>query len=375
MSMLFNDDDDLDENNNSHDFEDPSTEIDGKIRSRKMLDPDRFQIHFTPDYSRIMGQEKEKYVYFNKPFGMKHWMEHKLGFSSSSENDNDDDIERNDNAIIILLDPDQLIMRPYENNNFTNTQWKFIPTNEDPYTRISHQHPMGQLYGFDLQWKSKINMTQLLQDVVTSSITKEYFQMSELNITTTTTTTAQEQPPYYYTPVDTLSNTEARRGYILGPPYIATARDMYQIVQHWSAFVPHVYTQYPHLLAEMFGYCLAAAHLQLPHQTAISFMVSDPHMGRFGEGWNGIDNNITDEQICTRTYSREHLPNVLHYCQRYGIGKYFFGKRRLPGTFLSCDGPLLQEIPNTTKNLDEYIKSALYPGDPNVKVYDQRHVG
>lgn len=40
-----------------------------------------------------------------------------------------------------------------------------------------------------------------------------------------------------------------------------------------------VHDQYPHLLAEMFAYCLAAAHLRLAHQTALSFMVSDTGSG------------------------------------------------------------------------------------------------
>jgi peptidyl serine alpha-galactosyltransferase len=50
---------------------------------------------------------------------------------------------------------------------------------------------------------------------------------------------------------------------------------MYRIVMKWCEFGPAVYKQYPDLLAEMFAYCLAAAHLQLYHQTAISFMISD----------------------------------------------------------------------------------------------------
>jgi peptidyl serine alpha-galactosyltransferase len=50
---------------------------------------------------------------------------------------------------------------------------------------------------------------------------------------------------------------------------------MYSIAVKWCEFGPRVYKQYPHLLAEMFAYCLAAAHLRLHHQTAVSFMVSD----------------------------------------------------------------------------------------------------
>jgi peptidyl serine alpha-galactosyltransferase len=116
---------------------------------------------------------------------------------------------------------------------------------------------------------------------------------------------------------------------------------MYSIVVKWCEFGPGVYQQYPDLLAEMFAYCLAAAHLQLSHQTALSFMVSDTNV--LMEGWNYVDQLTTDE-ICL-PLDPMRLPNVIHFCQRYGVGLFFFGKRRLPGSFLSCDSPLLLEPP------------------------------
>ena len=121
------------------------------------------------------------------------------------------------------------------------------------------------------------------------------------------------------------------------------ARDMYRIVSQWSEFVVPVHDQYPHLLAEMFAYCLAAAHLQLPHQTANSFMVSDVGTGR-GEGWDYVD-ALSEDQVCALDLSVERMPNLIHFCQRYGVGLYFFGKRRLPKDFLSCASPLLRELP------------------------------
>ena len=170
--------------------------FDEQIRPMAPHDSDRFQIHFTPDYSMVKGNGKP-FVYFNKPFGMRHWMQHALGFSnnkSSSSSAHNNNV--NDDAIIILLDPDQLILRPFANNNFTNTQWKFLEKDETPAVHVTHGHPMGQLYGFGLQWKNKINMSS------SSGLLK-----------TTTTETS---------PVTQLSMHEARKGYIVGPPYIAT---------------------------------------------------------------------------------------------------------------------------------------------------------
>lgn len=64
----------------------------------------------------------------------------------------------------------------------------------------------------------------------------------------------------------------------------------------------------------MFGYCLAAAHLQLPHQVAISFMISD--VGSFGhEGWDLLKDYSARQMCEPGAIPQENLPHILHYCQ------------------------------------------------------------
>jgi hypothetical protein len=46
------------------------------------------------------------YVYFNKAMGVRHWMEHVLGYPKDPVDDD---------AILVLMDPDQLVVR-----NFTD---------------------------------------------------------------------------------------------------------------------------------------------------------------------------------------------------------------------------------------------------------------
>jgi hypothetical protein len=118
---------------------------------------------------------------------------------------------------------------------------------------------------------------------------------------------------------------------------------MYTIAVKWCEFGPRVYDTYPHLLAEMFAYSLAAAHTQLPHQVAAGFMISDVGVGAQAEGWGYID-SLPKNKVCG-AHRPEDLPHVIHFCQRYGLGDYFFGKRRLPKDFLSCESPLLAEAP------------------------------
>ena len=65
----------------------------------------------------------------------------------------------------------------------------------------------------------------------------------------------------------------------------------------------------------MFAYCLAAAHLNLPHQIAQSFMISDVGTGGL-EGWKHYIDNYSETDVCTDgAIPPEGLPYVLHYCK------------------------------------------------------------
>jgi hypothetical protein len=261
-----------------------------------VMAPDRFFLHLTPDFSRV--KPGLDFKYFNKPFGMQHWLTNAFGYP--------DNHEVHDDTIIILLDPDQLIMRPFT-NDFTNSTevWK-IPGGYK--LKVEHGAPFAQQYGFAMQWLDKVKMDHIAPD----------------------------------SPIVTMDRGVAQKYYFaMGPPYIATTRDMFAIVNKWCEFVPKIYDDYPHLLAEMFGYNLAAAHLELRHTIAHSFMVSDVTAG--GEGWTMV-NQVETKDVCGN-YPKELLPHILHYCQRYFLGKWFIGKNRLRTDFISCAAPLLAVPP------------------------------
>lgn len=103
----------------------------------------------------------------------------------------------------------------------------------------------------------------------------------------------------------------------------------------------------------MYAFSIASADLNLPHQILSSMMVSDTSQGSSGtdgegEGWKAID-EIPGDEVCAFGLSdldadARPLPNVLHFCQRYGVGdRDFFAKKKLPTDFFQCDGPLLGE--------------------------------
>ena len=279
---------------------------------------DRFRIHFTPHFSGVKdektGKVKGDYKFFNKPFGLKHYLEENdlLGVVNGEM--------KHPNDIIILTDPDFLLLRPIT-DDFSNTRETLIGHRRtDVYKErestnhniVSHGYPYAQTYGLGTQWRK--------------------FDLDTIAGPTS--------------PAKDVNQENGGKLYPAGPPYIATAKDMYAIAQTWSDFAPRVHAEYPHLLAEMYAYCIAAAHLQLPHMLIDSMMVSSAGIG--GEGWKYIK-DIPGDEICQFANNPKHeihpLPSVIHYCQRYSVDKYFFAKRKVPHNIFTCDHEMLIEPP------------------------------
>jgi len=86
-------------------------------------------------------------------------------------------------------------------------------------------------------------------------------------------------------------------------------------------------------------------------------MVSDASAGGM-EGWDMLkDYSKTD--LCTPgAIDQDHLPHVLHYCQRYLLGKFVIGKHRIPPNFLSCEEKLFTIPP---PDLGERFNFAIEP--------------
>lgn len=97
------------------------------------------------------------------------------------------------------------------------------------------------------------------------------------------------------------------------------------------------------MLAEMYAYSLAAAHVNLPHQQMEQYMVSNTDAG--GEGWPWVD-KLPD--VCLPPENRiyfphQPIPTVLHFCQYFGAGGLGFYKAAMPKNIFSCAEPLLAD--------------------------------
>jgi len=293
----------------------------------------RFHLHFTPHFSQVVdeaGKIVGDYKFFNKPFGLRHWLQNfeLLGFNNGKFSNQDD--------IVILTDPDMALTRPIT-GDFSDMEETVIGKSRQGDkmlgTEVTPGIPFAQTYGLGVQWQK--------------------FDLDKI-----------AGPD---SPAKEVSKADGNLYYPVGPPYLGTLGDMYKIANKWSEFVPRVHAQYPHLLAEMYAYCIAAAHLKLPHQLIDSLMISNP--GNGGEGWPLVD-IIPPSETCSFAQGPDHtkysLPSVIHLCQRYSIGEeWFFGKRKIPTDIYECETPLFEEPPGNVATLYDFKKP------PNAKARTQ----
>jgi len=271
----------------------------------------RFRIFFTPRFSDIKDENGKStgsdYKYFNKPFGVRYYLEHSDDFNYVEKTGN----LENEDDFVIIIDPDMLLLRPLTTDFSDGSSVKFW----NPFAKaierkkkVVHGTPFGQTYGFSHTWMKFI----------------------------------KEAGPN--SPALKVDERTADLHYQVGPPYIATVRDMHKIAVRWSNLVPSVHRAFPQLLSEMYAYCLAAADLQLPHEVVDSMMISAADA--YGEGWDFID-AIPDDDVCTTAvapaYKKYPLPTVLHYCQTYGVSNVLFSKYKIPENIFTCEKPLLVE--------------------------------
>jgi hypothetical protein len=274
---------------------------------------DRYKIFFTPKFSHI-DEDTEAggdYKYFNKPFGTKYYIENSSDFGW--EQSSGKLTKAKDNEVIILVDPDMLLLQPLT-TDFSDSSVKFWqPFKKYIVERKKKVAPgamFGQTYGLGAKW---MNFDSLAGPG---------------------------------SPAHDVDMRDAQLLYQVGPPYIGVASDMFRVVNRWTELVRAVHKEKPQLLSEMYAYQLAAADQKLPHGVVDSMMISG--VDAYGEAWEYID-ALPNEEVCrmgaSPNPSAYPLPTLLHYCQYYGVANVVFAKRSIPTNFFTCQSPLLEEPP------------------------------
>jgi hypothetical protein len=269
-------------------------------------------VHFTPNFKKDPKTGKE-YDFYNKPYGLLHWLEGPLGPP--------------DDSVVALLDPDFIFLRPLLYRP-KDDRVLFSPTltQADVFEEVVEGRPVAQHYGLGAQW-TRFNLKYIA---------------------------GQDSPALK------VNISAANKGYSVGPPLIAHQRDMRKIAAQWVEFVPRVYEEYPHLLAEMYTYCIAAAHHKLPHLRLDHYMVSAIDSG--GEGWPFVD-RMPGYVCADRGDPGLDQPVFLHYCQFYRVEHWGFHKRRVQHDLFSCEAPLFkippEDLEDTHWKEDPYKKTML----------------
>jgi len=274
----------------------------------------QFKVHFTPDFSWDEKRQK-RYPYYNKPHGILHWLEN----VPSPE------------AIVALADPDMMFLEPL--TPFIDASRVLVSgavkkNNVDG--PVEEGRPAGQTYGFGGQW-TRLDRARICGPGSTCA---------------------------------TIRADAAATYYAVGPPYIAHKRDWMKIAKSWVEFVPQTFDQLPSLMAEMYAWCLAAAHHDLPHRRLDHYMVSN--VGSPGEGWDFIN---AMEDVCDvpskpldrkmgNQRQEQQLPTFLHYCQRYIARDFLFAKRRFPKNFFTCEHPYFTMPSKDLQEADWGVKPA-----------------
>jgi len=282
----------------------------------------RFHLHITPDFkvtvAEYQGRKNQIFHYLNKPYGVAHWMEHVLGYSTDRPA-----VKEHNDKIIMLLDPDMIVLRPIINDFKQGPEIFRKRTTYPRIYKVTHGHPMAQEYAYQGKW---------------------YTEMKDIRHIL--------PPEDLPSPVQNMTLKQITENYASGPPYLVTALDFYKIVVKWRQLVLPVQAEFPDtIMSEMYAYSWAAAHLELPHQQIHSLVASD----HTEEAFHLFSDHeaFPSNQMCRGNIPNSQKPHILHYCQRYKIGMYDIGKHRVPPQFVGssldvaaiCAHPLMVEPP------------------------------
>lgn len=102
----------------------------------------QYSVHFTPDF-KTDGKTKKKYEFYNKPYGVQHWLTHA-------------EPPINSGTVINIIDPDMVILRPMTaqiRGNPANIYMnRFDPQTDTVPEKVQKGSPVAQLYGLGAPW-------------------------------------------------------------------------------------------------------------------------------------------------------------------------------------------------------------------------------
>ncbi|ETV94583.1 hypothetical protein H310_11851 [Aphanomyces invadans] len=281
------------------------------VRSQPTFYPD-FHVHFTPSYepTPVEGIYDPGYTPYNKPFGLRHFLQHATGGAAVK-----------DNRPIALLDGDFLLLQPLQVNLGRNLSKYYIGDRTDAITDDVRD---GVAIAQD--WRAYLGSGWFAQDER---------KMREKSVL------CQNQPCMNVTAA------EALRYYTpTGPPYILTKHDAVAFVDDYCNFTVEGRKMYKDAwMVEMYAYGAAAANHGIKHTILTMAGVTGPVT--VGEFWSFLDADLANpcKDPIDSVFPTE-VPWTFHFCHSYGVNErtaegVHFTKHKMPKDILNCDGMLL----------------------------------
>jgi len=230
----------------------------------------------------VKEAENKQHKWLNKPVGLKE-------FLSKAE------IKE---SILILLDPDMVIVKPFDVQN------------------VSEGNPIAQKYGIGPKW--------LRWKLCDSDMCK-------------------------------INDRDGWKWYSVGPPIMMHINDWRKVADSWYKYSPEVYKHDSTILSDMYSYAVGAADNNIRHLTVTNMMVSDANI-RTDEAWP-IINTKNYEKLSILEPNVLHFCQTYYLGQNYrdsslAWGTFNWHKGHLPHDILvRCDYNLLVEVEINEENL------------------------
>jgi len=296
-------------------------------QAKKLLKIKNVRLHFTPGYDNMYG---DAYPPYNRPFGLAHWALYAYPPITQKT--------------IVIIDPDMMFLKPFLNGapqeslstSVAPFRLKDIGlTDGKPSEKVIKGRPVGAFYGIGSKFLSYPEPYQLSYFC---SRTEEELAGVEVGSERHQTMMRLEKE------CNALTDQDGGDYFNVGPPYMLHLDDFTEMLPFWRNFTRDARKAVPELIAEMYGYSLAAAHLGLKHVRLNNLMLSDTRPGSYGEDWDklGYETDPCKDGKPVTLTDEPNLPNWMHMAQRYA---WNFHKRHVPWDILECDAKMLPTPP------------------------------
>jgi len=290
----------------------PKGELDEKTPFRllnRSVNED-FGLFITPSFEGAM-----EFPWINKPYGIHYFMQHAKA-----------ELEKAGETVVAILDPDFIFLKPltmFNNDTSEIIVTRFAQrdkTNPAQLDRPLPGRPVGQRYGLEGNWVETFNVSRIA---------------------------GSKSPALKW------DKPLARRYTSVGPPLLLDIQDLADLVPLWRKFMRPVLLQETHILADMWAYSIAAAHVGLRHTQLDHFMISHP--GISGEAYPFVD-AWPRNMSCRAPVMHSPIPVFIHMATTFNspdriIGPWMFHKGFIPANIFDCDSPLLKQPPDSMYSL------------------------